>query len=328
MNFRPAWGLAALLLLFWLWPAGTAHAASVQCSVSASQMDFGNVDPHSVTANHDVRTSADISYSCNNPSNVATTFSLCVGVNDGGGGYTPRSMSRTQGGGLDFQVYQPPGYAVVLGTVNSIGGLPYLVNGQIAANGTVSGTLSVPGRLMPGQSVAAGSYARTMQGTLVVNKSPTGTVADCTSGQTQTFSLKAVATVTNSCYVDAGSTLDFGTHPAADLAQPLSGSTSITVTCSGFLGQFKIGLDAGQHAVGSVRNMQGASSGDLIGYQLCQDSQCATPWGNTPGTDTVDDWYIFFQPTQTYTVYAKTLTTNPSPAGDTYTDTVTVFLYY
>jgi spore coat protein U-like protein len=322
---RPTWGLAALLLLCWLWPAGSAHAASVQCTVGASQMDFGEVDPHSVTANHDVRTSATVEYSCENKSNVATDYSLCVGVNDGGGGYDPRSMG-TQGGQLAFQIYQSPAYAVVLGTINGDGGLPYLVSGSIGPKATVSGTLSISGRLIPGQTVTAGNYARNMQGKLVVNLSPSGTTADCISGnQSQNFPLQAVAHVTNACYVDAGPMVDFGTHAAADLAQPLAGSTSITVTCSGLLGQFKIGLDAGQHAVGGTRNMQGMSSGDLIGYRLCQDPQCAIPWGN--GTDTLDDWYFLWLP-RTYTVYARTLATQTAPAGDTYTDTVTVFLYY
>lgn len=328
--FRPACALLALLLACWLWPVGTAQAASVQCSVNATQMNFGDVDPHSVTTNHDVRTSANINYSCNNPSNVATDFSLCVGLDDGGAGYNPRRMVRAQGGQLAFQTYNPVGYPTVLGTVTGNGGQPYLVRGQLAANGTASGTLTVEGRLIQGQTAAAGSYARTMQGTLVVNKNPNGTAADCTSGnQTLTFQLRAVANVTNSCYVDAGPVLDFDAHPASDLAAPLTSSTTISVTCSGDLGGFyEIGLDTGQHGIGGVRNMKGLSSGEQIGYQLCQDAACANSWGNTSGVDTLGGWYLFFLQTRSYTVFAKTLPASTSPSPDTYTDTVTVFLYY
>lgn len=326
---RPAWGFAALLLLCWLWPAGAAQAAGVQCSVNATQMNFGDVDPHSVTTNHDVRTSADISYSCTNQSNVATDVSLCLGVDDGGAGYNPRRMAGTRGGDLEFQVYGPAGYPTVLGTVAGNGGQPYLVYRQVPASSTVSGTLTIAGRLLQGQTIAADSYARYMSGTLVVDKKPTGTLADCTSGnQTLTFQLRAVANVTNACYVDAGPVLDFGTHPAPDLANPLTGNTAITVTCSGWGGTYRIGLDDGQHAVGGVRNLKGISSGDLIGYQLCQDAACTANWGNTLGSDTHDGWFLFFVPTRTYTVYARTLTSSAPPSVDTYTDTVTVFLYY
>jgi spore coat protein U-like protein len=42
---------------------------------------------------------------------------------------------------------------------------------------------------------------------------------------------------------------------------------------------FEVQLDYGLHYDGSLRNMKSAE-GDLLGYRLCQDTKCSTPWGD------------------------------------------------
>lgn len=97
--------------------------------------------------------------------------------------------------------------------------------------------------------------------------------------------------------------------------------TTITVTCTPGVA-YNVGLDAGAHASGGVRQMQSATSTAIIPYSVYSDSAHTTIWGNTVGTDTVARTATVLP--ASLTVYGRVPAGAGLVAAGAYTDVVTV----
>ena len=109
-----------------------------------------------------------------------------------------------------------------------------------------------------------------------------------------TGSLSVTATVAQTCSVSATSTLAFGAYDpvVANAASALAGTGSVSIKCTKGSSGITIDLDAGAHASGTQRRLQGATvTTDFLNYGITQPAttspwtSCAgsTVWGSTVG---------------------------------------------
>ena len=130
-----------------------------------------------------------------------------------------------------------------------------------------------------------------------------------------TGTLVVEATVANACNVST-SPVGFG---EVGLEQASANGT-ITVNCT-VASPFTVALDGGQSGDIDDRELTSAE-GNSLKYQLYTSANNTAVWGDGATGDTVDG----AGPTQTLTVYGKTLG-DPTAAG-AYTDSVTVTVTY
>jgi spore coat protein U-like protein len=144
--------LAASLLLF---PAG----AQAACTVSATTLAFGNYSPRSASITSSVGT---IRISCTALLQLNVSYSIALSAG-GGGSYATRRLTSGSNR-LPYQLYRDSAGTSIWGdgtagtsTVTGVETLVLLGSGR---------NLSVYGRLPPGQNVAPGAYADTVQVTV------------------------------------------------------------------------------------------------------------------------------------------------------------------
>ncbi|MGH6812252.1 MAG: Csu type fimbrial protein [Methylocella sp.] len=138
---------------------------------------------------------------------------------------------------------------------------------------------------------------------------------------TGTFNVQVIIAAT--CVLNSSTNLSFGTQGV--LAAPINDQSTITVTCTNTT-PYNIGLDKGLNG-GSVttREMKGVVSAALVNYSLFRDAPMTLNWGQTIGTDTVGASGT--GSAQPFTVYGQ-IPAQPTPAPDTYNDTITVTVTY
>ncbi|MDR3397006.1 MAG: spore coat U domain-containing protein [Pandoraea sp.] len=110
---------------------------------------------------------------------------------------------------------------------------------------------------------------------------------------------------------------------------PVQSTSTVTVICTASTG-YNIGLNAGTVANSTETNrlLAGTLTGNTttIPFGLFQDSGYGTPWGNTQGTNTLNDSGSGVL--KTYTVYGQATLSATMPAPDIYTSTVTATVYF
>jgi len=148
------------------------------------------------------------------------------------------------------------------------------------------------------------------------------TLSNAAQAATATSNFQVKLTIQAQCLAATTSDLDFLT--SGFLSANIDKTMDMTVSCTSTT-PYKIGLDAGLNG-GSVttRQMKGPNN-DVINYSLYSDTGRTTNWGNTPGTDTVDD--TGNGQAKTHTVFGRVPAQN-TPRPGNYTDTVTVTVTY
>ena len=126
----------------------------------------------------------------------------------------------------------------------------------------------------------------------------------------------------NACIVVA-TPLVFGTLNLI-AASPNDSTSTVTVTCTPGTG-YNVGLDNGVNFA-TTRRMKSATAAVYVPYALYSDTNHATPWGNTVGTNTVAGTAAV-TPT-ILTVYGRVPGGTTPVAADGYFDTVTVTITY
>src|SRR5699024_8896970 len=123
-------------------------------------------------------------------------------------------------------------------------------------------------------------------------------------------------TIEDSCDVHTAgiADLDFGTHNFA--ATNITATTDITVKCSN-----NTAYDIGLTGSGAMAN-----GSDTIAYQLFSDTGHSTTWGDTIGTDTVQDTGNGLD--QIHTVYGLVPSIPATVPAGNYSDNVTVTVTY
>lgn len=106
--------------------------------------------------------------------------------------------------------------------------------------------------------------------------------------ETDTATFDVTATVNDSCTVFTAD-LEFGTYDPSGSA--LEGTTTITAMCTEGT-EYDIGLDTGgngTNATSTTRAMVDGEGSSYLDYELYTDSSRTSVWGDTVGTDTVNN---------------------------------------
>jgi spore coat protein U-like protein len=338
-RLRPGWITAMVMLIALI--AGAlaapcnvhAQAASVTCSVTtAPTINFGTVDGLVTGAT----TSASIGWTCKNPSLLqAANATFCINIGNGTGGVlgTNRLMAAGAGQSLQFQMYQDSARTQIWGSLfSAVNSLPYQTSVVVPLGltgllpGTASGTVTLYASVPNAQiGLTAGTYLSTFAGTdaqMTVASNYSTTPATCGTGNASAFSFTANALISKSCTITAANNLNFGASVGL-LINNVDATTTLQTQCTNGTA-FQIGLDNGQHANGTIRRMTG-SSGDLVAYELYQDSGRTIRWGNTVNIDTVTG--TGNGAVQTNTVYGR-VAPQATPTPGAYSDTITVNVTY
>jgi spore coat protein U-like protein len=303
------------------------QAAPTTCSATVTTLAFGTVNPQSSLT----YSTATLTYSCTTTSNNADFIAACFRIPAGpfdSANANPRNMEDVLLQLLQYQIYQDAAHTMPWGSISGTLGTQLYVPVMVPANGTTTGTATLYGEVLAGQTTAVpGSYQESItNGQINVSDGGSQYPSNCNGGNVQAtdFTVTVTATVTTPCTVSA-SPLSFGAVAAG--TSNVAGSTSIGVTCA-ITVPYNIGLTPGNNATNGLGSMTGQVHGGSVPYQLYQNAAHTTVWGNLstnmltaanglqPGTGSL----------QSYTVYALVPSTNFTP--DTYQDTVTVSVTY
>lgn len=330
----------ALALSVLLGVAARGAVAATTCAVSTmSDVDFGaNVDPVAgATAN------GSLTYSCTTSgvgSNTQVTAVLCFSIGDGTAGdglsITPRRMTQsgTNPPYLNFNLYTNSATSAIWGTFWQPSYPPPQVTRTRTGNGTMSGTLSVYGRIPGNQTtITTGSYSDTFSAghfnlDYRYREGNGSAPSDCRTGgtggaTTNGPSFAARATVPPACVIDAADNLNFPA-PTNLLATSIDQTSTIRVACRNGTA-WQIGLGDGSNAAGTQRRMRFGTS-DYVRYELYRDSGRSQRWGSTLNTDTASGTST--GTAQTVTVYGRVPPQAPMPPAGTYKDTILVTVTY
>ncbi|QGU86266.1 Csu type fimbrial protein [Erwinia sorbitola] len=187
-------------------------------------------------------------------------------------------------------------------------------------------------RTMAGAVVAEGNYTVTL--TVTVNYdvcTGIGLLGACLLGSQQTGSSAQLITVnmaiSKDCTTITAPVVNFGSAPLVTSFTAVSQSINVICTKGS---TYTVGLNNGQHAVGTQRYMTSSAGGQLA-YEIYKGSG-TTRWGssvaaermassaaNTTSTDGL---------TRTFNYNAQVLTSQATPAAGAYSDMVTVDLSF
>ena len=305
-----------------------AHAGPTTCTATVTTLAFGNVTPQSSLT----YSTATLTYTCTTTSNsndyIAACFQIPLGPHDAANA-NPRNMQAGAGQLLQYQIYQDAAHTIPWGWNNgSPAPTEYYVQVMVPANGSKTGTLTLYGEVLAGQTTAVpGSYSESItNGAINVSDGGSQYPSNCNGGNLSpgNFTVTATATVVNPCTVSA---LPLNLGSVAAGTSNVGGTTTIGVICAMNVA-YNIGLTPGNNATNGAGSMTGVVQGASLPYQLYQNSADTTVWGNQstnmltaanglqPGTGSL----------QSYTVYALAPNSNFTP--DTYIDTVTVSVTY
>ena len=283
-----------MLVVALLLACGVRPAAAAQCSVSSSNIQFGNF---SGTA---IRITGTLTVNC--PSGAAYQVGIDAGTGSGAT-VTNRRMTGPGGALLGYQLFSDPGYTSNWGNTSGTGWVTGIGTGN-------NQTLTVYAQLPANEYAPTGGYNDN-----TVNVYVTGT------GLTTTTSHFNVQTnIQKACNI-AANPLNFGTY----IRSVINSTSIISVTCTNTT-TYNVGLNAGTATGATVtnRSMTGPG-GALLGYKLFSNSGHTINWGNTVGTDTVAGTGTGLA--QSLTIYGQTPAGQNVAAGS-YADTITATLTY
>ena len=283
------------LLFFLLFLSAALPAAAQSCTVSATNVNFGNY-----TGATDTPGGSALAVNC--PSGSTYTIALNAGQ---GSGATATVRKMTSGSNtLNYALYQNSSHSTNWGNTSG--------TGQVSGTGTGSAqTYTVYPQLSSGQQVPPGTYTDTITVNLTANNSAYNT--------SSTFTV--TATVVANCTISASALTFVNYHPTG---QSFAQAT-LTVTCTNTV-TYNIGMDHGQgtQASGYWRSMTGPG-GQQIPYIFFQDSGATKNWGSTVGTDTEPGTGT--GAAQSVTVWGG-MNGNSYVTPGTYSDTVTSTITY
>jgi spore coat protein U-like protein len=315
--------LSLLIVAAWiLMPR--AEAQSISCSATMTNVAFGTVNPLSSQTD----ANATLNYTCTNSSILSTrSATVCFSIGDGAqgaGNSNPRLMQDGAGDDLYFQLWQNAAHSIVWGSSFFGVNTPVMVNITLPHSGSTSGSATMYGRVVNGQTTAVpGSYQDQFTGNhtaLTINEvggsNPPGS---CSTSILSQFPFTVTATVSSQCTVSA-TTLDFGTVGLLTANTDLT--STVTLQCANGVA-WQVGLDNGQNASGNTRRMTGP--GGLVTYELYRNAGRTQRWGNTINSDTVVG--TGSGANQALTVYGR-VPPQTTPTAGVYNDTITVTVTY
>ena len=142
---------AAAIVIFSLL-AWKAHAA---CNVSTTSINFGNYDVFLATP---LDSTGTVTVWCDE--NLRSDMIIDIGPSGNSGGFQPRKMRRSSGSELlDYNLYTNSSRTAVWG--NGTAGTSTVNVGKIKKNDPPT-SVTIFGRVPPGQNVSVGTYSDTL----------------------------------------------------------------------------------------------------------------------------------------------------------------------
>ncbi len=305
-----------------LWSLPTL--AQAQCTVSATNLDFGQVNL--ITTAQPTATSS-ITATCNY-SGLAATYRMCISL--GGGTGATGSTRRMQNGAnvLTYNLFKDILYTTPWGSRSQSGfGNPVQVDLTPLLTLPATQTFTVYGRIGAAQAGAAGglytsSFATDASYTYM--QAP-GLGDSCTtiSSNPGVAPFVVRANVNRTCTVST-TEVNFGSRTS--LSSALSAQGALSITCTNAL-PYTISLGnglVGTSPTARLMRLQNAPTGPTITYGLYQDAGFTQVWGSNTGTTASSTGN---GASQTFTVYGR-LQSQATPQAGTYTDTVVVTVSY
>jgi spore coat protein U-like protein len=291
-------------------------AAAQTCSVSITNMSFGNVDTLSGAATD---TTASIAYNCSG--RASERILICVHLGEGS---VPASGNRRMFGGstyLSYQLYRGPDRSAIWGSA-ATGHPPEPIIANLVG-GSDAGSVPLYGRVFGGQSsVEPASYASNFAGGNIEVRYRITDASDCsdmvgTVAPSPAFDV--LATVAKECFVTT-EPVAFGSHGV--LNRNVDAEGAVNVRCTPSTG-YTIRLNGGG-AEASPTERQMSKGAESIRYGLYRDSAREQPWGDTEGTGASGNGSGIFSP---HVVYGR-VPAQATPSPGLYTDTVIVTVDY
>ena len=303
-----------LLGLVFVTGFGCSPAAAILCSVSMSNVVFGNID---VTAGAAVDTTGTMTVTCSGGAPPNRTNLVCISI---GAGQNGDATSRILSGpaSLRYELYSNASRTVKWGSwqtgYDSAG-----VSAVVPYNG--SANLTVYGRVLGSQqTLLSGSYSDTLSGQPFITYTynfGSKTCPDAGPDGTNSASFTASATVITSCGVSA-SNINFGT--LGFISSNFDSNGAVTALCTNG-SPYNVGLSAGNGSGATVAARKMTNGANTVTYSLYTTISRTTVWGNTIGTNTLSGTGTGTN--QTLTVYGRVPPQTTPPVG-TYSDTVVV----
>lgn len=143
-------------------------------------------------------------------------------------------------------------------------------------------------------------------------------------GEATDASSNASATLSDSCFIQSVTSLNFGTVGSTALTSRLASTASIRARCP-MGSSYSLGISSGEHASGTRRQMCNDRQ-QCLQYALWQDAAATRPWGEALGSNTMEmshhDGSV-----QAVTVYG-TVPTQPLTGTGVFSDNVVITLTY
>ena len=331
--------LPLLAAIAWLMVPPRAEAVT-SCSASMTAVQFGSSDPFTGWTN----VTATLSYTCNSSGLLGlgllgAKVRMCFSIDDGAQGSGVLDPRRLLNGAtpLTFNLHKDAARTQIWGTRGDAYGS---VNRDLEVpvtlgSGSASGTITVYGSVPSAQtSVVPGTYTNSFaggetelsyrynEGLLGLSSYPASCTSGGAGGGSGTFAFTASATVAARCNPSFSvQDLSFGTQGL--LTTTIDTTASVSPQCTNTT-PYRLGLDNGQHAVGNTRRMRSAA-GKHVSYELYRDNGRTQRWGNTEFVDTVSG--TGSGAAQSVPLYGR-VAPQATPAPGSYSDTVTVTVYY
>lgn len=198
-------------------------------------------------------------------------------------------------------------------------------------NQVVGGTFPLLASIPAGQSnLPVRSYFNYTMGLRLTWNSATSTASlhDCqdgeNEGETIDNSSSASATLSDSCFIQSVTPLDFGTVNSTSLMSRVASTATIRSRCP--VGtHYSLGISTGENASGSQRQLCNDKH-QCLQYALWQDAAATTPWGEQIGSNTLEVTHEDGN-VQNFTVYG---TVSPQTLTGTglFSDDVVITLTY
>ncbi len=298
-------------------------ANAQQCTVTAADLQFGNID---VTANTTIDTTTRVIATCTG--HVGQTVRVCPDLGAGSGGADSGLNPRFLASGanpLAFNLFANAARTAIWGSANEPGTTVPAIDVVIGSNGTGRAGKTLFARVLNGQhTMPIGGYVTVLGGGEASARFAYGTTTPCEaigSALRHTFTLAAQAQVVPRCTI--GTTdLDFG--QTGLLNAPRDATNRLSIVCTSGA-PYVIGLDGGTIGTNDPTRRRMISGNQSILYGLYRDQARTLPWGAMQGTDTMGA--VGTGTTQRFTVFGRVPSqTTPSPG--LYADTVVVTVTY
>lgn len=311
--------LAALIMALWLGGViapGEARAGSPTCTLSATNVAFGNVN---VLTGTPVDVTATLTVSCTGGS--GNGHRLCISIGSGSSfSGSQRQLAGPAGAFLDYHLYKDMGRSLVWGSWQT----GFAGTGLQVDVGQYS-TTSIPvyARLFGlQQTEPPGSYSSSFTLQPYMQYDDYHPARSCPTGtKSTTSSFTASATVVATCTISA-TNLNFGS--ASVISANVDANSQLTTRCNNGL-PYTIALDGGMSSATNPTQRKMSKGAEQLTYGLYRDGARSLPWGNSLGTSTASG--TGSGNSQSFTVFGRV---PPQVTGSpgVYSDTIIASVIY